>query len=106
MASKNNLLGICAGGPSGATLFQNEKLTLAVNEERFTGIKLDRSYPHNSINWCLKESGLSNKDIDAICYGFSNGIEQGDFMASMIKRIYEYSDNPKSLKAICERLSV
>ncbi len=106
MAVKNNLLGICSGGPSGVALFQNEKLTLAVNEERFTGIKLDRTYPHNSINWCLKESGLSNKDIDAVCYGFSTGIEQGDFMASMIKRIYEYSTDPKSLKAICERLSI
>src|SRR3989338_4418850 len=106
MNGKNNLLGICVGGPSGVALFQNEKLTLAVNEERFTGIKLDRSYTHNSINWCLKESGLSNKDIGAICYGFSNGIEQGDFMASLIKRLYKYSDNPKSLKAICERLSI
>ena len=81
MNGKNNLLGICVGGPSGVALFQNEKLTLAVNEERFTGIKLDRSYPHNSINWCLKELGLSNKDIGAICYGFSNGIEQGAFKA-------------------------
>ncbi|MBI2004032.1 hypothetical protein HYS72_01055 [Candidatus Pacearchaeota archaeon] len=106
MAAKNNLLGICAGGPSGVALFQNEKLILAVNEERFTGIKLDRAYPHNSINWCLKESGLFPKEIDAICYGFSNGIEQGNFVASMIKRIYEYSTDPKSLKAICERLSI
>ena len=106
MAANNNLLGICSGGPSGVALFQNGKLTLAVNEERLTGIKLDRSYPHNSINWCLKESGLSHKNIDAICYGFSTGIEQGDFMASMIKRLYEYSADPKALKAICERLSI
>ncbi len=101
----DNLLGICSGGPSGVALFQDGKLTLAVNEERLTGIKLDRSYPHNSIRWCLKEAGLSPKSIDTICYGFSNGIEQGDFMTSMIRRIQEYSDNPKSIEIILERLN-
>jgi len=100
-----NILGIASECFSGATLFQDGELSLAVNEERFTKIKLDESYPINSINWCLKESGLSPKDIDIICYGFSKGIEQGDFIASMIRRLQEYSHDPEALKTICERIS-
>jgi len=99
-----NILGIAFECFSGVTLFQDGKLSLAVNEERFTRVKLDETYPINSINWCLKESGLSPKDIDVICYGFSKGIEQGSFISSMAKRLSEYSNNPKALKIICERI--
>jgi len=105
MVRNKNILGICAGGPSGVALFQEGKLSLAVNEERLTKIKLDRSYPHHSIDWCLKESQLSPKEIGIICYGFSKGVEQGEFMASMIKRLGEYSTDPKALKVIHERMS-
>jgi carbamoyltransferase len=100
------LLGICCGGPGGAALFNGQEFILAVNEERMTGIKLDRSFPHNSLNWILNESGLSSKDISQICYGFSNGIGQGDFVSSLIKRLGEYSSDPKAIKVILERLSV
>ena len=50
---KENILGISSHCISGVSLFQNKKLVFAVNEERFTRIKLDESYPHNSINWCF-----------------------------------------------------
>lgn len=106
MISKNNLLGICCGGPSGVALFQENKLSLAVNEERFTSVKLDRSYPLNSIHWCLKEAELSPKDISSVCYGFSSGMQQGKFMAEMTRRLKDYSSSPESLKIICDRLSV
>jgi len=102
---KENILGIssnCVG--SGVSLFQNKKLVFAVNEERFTRIKLDEDYPHNSINWCLNEAKLSPEDIDEICYGFTNGMDQGLFITSMMNRIYEYSKDPEALKSICERI--
>jgi carbamoyltransferase len=101
----NNILGISAGGPSGAALFLNGELTFAVNEERLTGVKFDRTYPKNSINWCLNEAGLSPNDITTICYGFSNGIEQGKFISSLIQRIQDYSGDSESLKTIIERVS-
>src|SRR4030042_4915149 len=101
----DNILGITHGGPGGVALFQDEKLSLAVNEERLTGIKMDRSYPHNSINWLLEESGLAPKDIDTICYGFSNGIGQGEFVSSLVRRVKDYLGDSRALEAIFERLS-
>ena len=72
--SKDNILGIGLVGDSGVALFQDGELRLAVNEERFTRIKLDGSYPEKSIDWCLQEAKLFPQDIDLICFGFTNGM--------------------------------
>ena len=93
-----NILGISDGGVSGVALFINNELELAVNEERFTNIKLDKSYPFNSIEWILKESGLSPNNIDYICYGFSDGKKD----PLMNKRIKEY--DKKSQDIILDRI--
>lgn len=66
-----NILGITAGSESGACLFQNSQIDLAVSEERLSRKKFDDAFPSQSINWILQESGLSARDIDLICYGFS-----------------------------------
>ena len=39
-------------------LFQDGELKLAANEERFTRIKFDGSYPVKLIEWCLQEAKL------------------------------------------------
>ena len=39
-----------------------------IEEERFTGIKHDFSFPINSINWILKQNNISSKDISTVCY--------------------------------------
>ncbi|WP_415879973.1 carbamoyltransferase C-terminal domain-containing protein [Methylomonas sp. TEB] len=66
-----NILGITSGSESGACLFQNGRMVLAVSEERLTRKKFDDHFPALSITWILQESGLSHTDIDLICYGFS-----------------------------------
>lgn len=66
-----NILGITAGSESGACLFQNSQITLAVSEERLSRKKFDDAFPSLSIDWILRESGLSAYGIDLICYGFS-----------------------------------
>ena len=64
-----NLLGISAGyHDSSAALVINGKVVGAVEEERFTGIKHDPSFPKQSIKWLLEENGLSGSDINAVCY--------------------------------------
>ena len=61
-----NILGISAYyHDSSACLFQKGKLVYACEEEKFTGIKHDSSFPINSINYILEN--YTDK-IDLICY--------------------------------------
>jgi carbamoyltransferase len=100
---EKNILGITCGGESGVALFHGNKLKFAVNEERFSRIKLDCSYPILSINWVLEESGLNESEIDIICYGFSN-IESSlsNTLSGINKRMTQYSLNESEI--ILERM--
>ena len=53
---------------SSACLFKNGKLVFACEEERFTGIKHDSSFPTNTINYIFEKYGLSKDDISVVCY--------------------------------------
>lgn len=53
---------------SAACLFKNGQLVYACEEEKFTGIKHDSSFPHNSINYILKKYRLTKENISAVCY--------------------------------------
>ena len=64
-----NIIGISAFyHDSAAALIKDGKIILAVQEERFTRIKHDPSFPKNSLNYILKKSNLSLSDIDAIVF--------------------------------------
>jgi carbamoyltransferase len=65
----SKILGISAFyHDSAASLVINGKIVACVQEERFTRIKHDSSYPFNSINWILKSSNLKLSDIDKIIF--------------------------------------
>lgn len=53
---------------SACCLLSNGKLLAAAQEERFTRIKNDPSFPVQSFKYCLKESNLTLADIDVIAY--------------------------------------
>ena len=53
---------------SAATLIQDGQIIAAAQEERFTRIKHDASYPHNAINFVLKYSKLTLNQIDYIVF--------------------------------------
>ena len=53
---------------SAACLVKDGKVLLAAEEERFTEIKHDDSFPIKSINWILNEANISIKDIDEVCW--------------------------------------
>jgi carbamoyltransferase len=53
---------------SSACLFKNGEIVYACEEERFTDIKHDGSYPQNVINHIFKEYGLTKNDIECVCY--------------------------------------
>jgi len=44
------------------------EIIAAAQEERFTRKKHDFSFPINSIDWCLKEGGLSVKDLNYVVF--------------------------------------
>jgi len=44
------------------------KVVAAAEEERFTEIKHDLSFPINAINYCLKEAGISINDVRQVCW--------------------------------------
>lgn len=52
---------------SGATLFKDGKHISSISEERLTRVKYEGNYPKNSIQYCLSEGDITNKDIDYVC---------------------------------------
>jgi carbamoyltransferase len=60
-----NVLGINAyHGDASAALLVDGQLVAAVEEERFTRVKHDTSFPHRSIRYCLDTAGLRPEDVD------------------------------------------
>lgn len=53
---------------SSACLFKNGKLLFACEEERFTGIKHDSSFPKETLNYIFNKYKLAKDDISAVCY--------------------------------------
>ncbi|WP_373073606.1 carbamoyltransferase [Sulfurimonas sp.] len=53
---------------SGVALINDEHIVAAVQEERFTRVKQDDSFPKESIKYCLKEAGINLEDIDYIAF--------------------------------------
>ncbi len=64
-----NILGIsCYYHDSAACLLQNGKILAAAQEERFTRLKHDESFPINSILYCLSEGQISPDQIDFVVF--------------------------------------
>jgi carbamoyltransferase len=53
---------------SSACLFNNNELIFACEEEKFTGIKHDSSFPTNVINYIFDTYNISKNDIECVCY--------------------------------------
>ena len=62
-------LGIsCFYHDSSVCLVKDGKVLLAAEEERFSGIKHDSSFPDKAIHWIMNESKISFEDIDEVCF--------------------------------------
>lgn len=53
---------------SAAVLVKDGRVVCAIEEERFSRIKHDNSFPSTAIKWCLKEASISIGNIDCISY--------------------------------------
>lgn len=64
-----NILGIsCYYHDAAAALIQDGKIVAAAQEERFTRKKHDPDFPVKAIEFCLKQAGITQKDLDLVCF--------------------------------------
>lgn len=60
-----------------AALLRDGRIVAAAQEERFTRIKGDASFPHHAIAYCLAEAGIRLDDVDNIVF-YENVLEKFD----------------------------
>ncbi len=53
---------------SAAAIIVDGKIIAAAQEERFTRKKHDSGYPEHAIQYCLKEAGVTGKDLDIVVF--------------------------------------
>lgn len=53
---------------SSACLFKDNELVFACEEEKFSGIKHDNSFPKNTIKYIFDKYNLTKDDIECVCY--------------------------------------
>ncbi|MBI4372605.1 MAG: hypothetical protein HY585_02610, partial [Candidatus Omnitrophica bacterium] len=64
-----NILGIsCFYHDSAACLVQDGKIVAAAQEERFTRKKHDFEFPKQAIDFCLKEGGITTRQLDYVAF--------------------------------------
>ena len=64
------ILGINAyHADSSAAIFVNGQLIAATEEERFRRVKHWAGFPSEAVKFCLREAGVSMKEVDFVCIG-------------------------------------
>ena len=64
-----HILGISAYyHDSAAALIEGGQIVAAAQEERFTRIKGDASFPHHAIGWCLSHANLDIDEVDHVVF--------------------------------------
>jgi len=63
------ILGIsCFYHDAAAALIKDGKLVAAAEEERFTRIKHDFGFPVKAIDFCLRQAGITSRDLDYVVF--------------------------------------
>lgn len=68
---------------SAACIVIDGEVKVAAEEERFTGVKHDRSFPYSAIKFCLEDLNLQPSDINQICW-----YENPDTKADRVNKIF------------------
>jgi len=64
-----NILGIsCYYHDAAAALLRDGELVAAAEEERFTRVKHDFSFPKAAIQFCLESAGIKGSDLDCVAF--------------------------------------
>ena len=63
------ILGLsCFYHDSAACIVADGEIVAAAQEERFTRIKHDQSFPENAVRYCLAEAGIEGAGLDAVAF--------------------------------------
>ena len=101
MKKNNYILGISSFfHDSSACLIKNGKVIAAVQEERFTRLKFDSSFPINSIKYCLDLENITINEIDTLAYFENNHLKFDRIVRSYIKYF------PLSIKMLFYSISI
>ena len=71
------ILGICNDETASACLMKDGEIIFAASEERFSRVKLDNSFPQQSIDACLQFANLKLRDVEIIAYAWAKGFQEG-----------------------------
>jgi len=83
-----NILGISAfQHDSSACLIKDGQLIAAVEEERFTRIKHDNSFPYQGIDYCLKEGRISINEVDHVAFFWNPWIDSHRRLGYFLSRL-------------------
>ncbi len=96
-----SILGISAYyHDSAATILIDGKIIAAAQEERFTRIKHDASYPYNAIEFVLKYAGLKLNEVDQIIF-----FEKPFLKFERLLETY-VAFAPKGFKSFCKAMPI
>ena len=84
---------------SAATLIKEGKIIAAAQEERFTRVKGDSSFPTHAINYCLNEAGIQIEEVDDIVF-YENNLNK--FQRILVTH---HLNSPHSLKSYLMAIS-
>ncbi|MFV0249376.1 MAG: carbamoyltransferase C-terminal domain-containing protein [Tenacibaculum sp.] len=104
-SSYPTILGITNNDDSSACLLVNGKIISAVQEERFSRIKLDNRWPQNSIAYVLNEANIKLSDVDYLAYGWSTGFNADKLLLKYLDRSRELAEKPKAWLHFRKRIS-
>jgi carbamoyltransferase len=98
---------------SSACLFKDGKLLFACEEEKFTGVKHDSSFPNNTIDYIFKTYKIKKEDISAVCYYEDPELKlkrvkeniKENFLRSPIHSIESYFKIIRNIKDLKKNLS-
>ena len=97
------ILGICNDETASACLMKDGKIIFAVSEERFTRVKLDNSFPQQSIDACLKFADIKLQDVGAIAYAWAKGFQE-DLAEKYLELGARCADDKQALEIVKERI--
>jgi carbamoyltransferase len=94
-----NILGIsCYYHDAAAALLRDGQLVAAAEEERFTRVKHDYSFPKTAIQFCLDTAGIQGSDVDYVAF-FEKPFRKFDRILMTALQTY-----PKSYKVFRESM--
>lgn len=106
----------CYYHDSSVSLFRNGHLVFACEEEKFTGVKHDSSFPFKAIEYLTKEYKLTKDNVEVVCFYEDTALKKKRvteytkkrFLKNpiySIKKYYNFSKNKRQLEKILPKLS-